>query len=144
MTAVDDPGSGTIIDPVPPDIGGGTIKDPIPPDLPGLFINKATNDEPGDENDEPGDENDEPGDEEEPPNPAENANKGALNKVSDSQLEDLVGDAHEFKQDILGKGAQLSRYNVYVDKSTGYLFLMGRGKGSEPIPTYVNTGDDDE
>jgi uncharacterized protein YukE len=76
--------------------------------------------------------------------PAENANKGALNKVSESQLEDLVGDAHEFKQDVLGRGAPLSRYNVYVDKSSGYLFLMARGKGSEPIPTYVNIGDEGE
>lgn len=121
---------------MPPDIGGGTIKDPVPPDLPGLFIDKATHDEPGEENDEPGDD-------EEPLNPAENANKGALNKISESHLEDLVGDAHEFKQDILGKGTPPSRYNVYVDKSTGYLFLMGRGKGSEPIPTYVNIGDDE-
>jgi len=86
----------------------------------------------------------EPGgkDEEEDLDPAENASKGALNKVSESQLEDLVGDAHEFKQDILGRGAPLSRYNVYVDKSSGYLFLMSRG--GEPIPTYVNIGDDGE
>jgi hypothetical protein len=79
--------------------------------------------------------------EEEDLDPAESANKGALNKVSESQLEDLVGDAHEFKQDILGRGAPLSRYNVYVDKSSGYLFLMSRG--GEPIPTYVNIGDDE-
>jgi uncharacterized protein YukE len=76
--------------------------------------------------------------------PAENANKGALNKLSEQRLEELVGDAHEFKRDILGRSTPPSRYNVYVDKSSGYLFLMGRGKGSEPIPTYVNIGDDGE
>ena len=82
--------------------------------------------------------------EEEGLDPAENANKGALNKLSEQRLEELVGDAHEFKQDILGRGTPPSRYNVYVDKSSGFLFLMGRGKGSEPIPTYVNIGDDEE
>ena len=82
--------------------------------------------------------------EEEDLDPAENANKGALNKLSEQRLEELVGDAHEFKRDILGRSTPPSRYNVYVDKSSGYLFLMGRGKGSEPIPTYVNIGDDGE
>jgi uncharacterized protein YukE len=82
--------------------------------------------------------------EEEGLDPAENANKGALNKLSEQRLEELVGDAHEFKQDILGRGTPPSRYNVYADKSSGFLFLMGRGKGSEPIPTYVNIGDDEE
>jgi uncharacterized protein YukE len=86
----------------------------------------------------------EPEDEGEDLDPAENANKGALNKLSEQRLEELVGDAHEFKRDILGRSTPPSRYNVYVDKSSGYLFLMGRGKGSEPIPTYVNIGDDGE
>jgi Pretoxin HINT domain len=71
-------------------------------------------------------------------NPAENPNMGSLNKVPDSQLSDQVGDIHEFKAEILGRGAQLSRFNVYVDKSTGYLFLMARG--GDPIPTYFNIG----
>jgi len=108
----------------------------------GPFINFSNTDaepEPDDGGQGP-DPEDEGGEEE--LDPAENANKGALNKVSESQLEDLVGDAHEFKQDILGRGAPLSRYNVYVDKSSGYLFLMSRG--GEPIPTYVNIGDDGE
>jgi uncharacterized protein YukE len=107
----------------------------------GPFINfskEETEPEPdgGGQGSEPEDEGEEDLD------PAENASKGALNKVSESQLENLVGDAHEFKQDILGRGAPLSRYNVYVDKSSGYLFLMSRG--GEPIPTYVNIGDDGE
>jgi uncharacterized protein YukE len=85
----------------------------------------------------------EPGDDEEPPDPAEVANKGALRKLGDDEVEEAVGDAHEFKEDILGKGAPISRYNIYVDKSSGYLFIMGRGKGSQPIPTYVNIGDDE-
>lgn len=113
-----------------------------PGDPLGPFINFSKGEpepEPDDGEPEPGSEG-----EEEELDPAENANKGALNKLSESELENLVGDAHEFKEDILGRGASLSRYNVYVDKSSGYLFLMARGKGSQPIPTYVNIGDDEE
>jgi hypothetical protein len=86
---------------------------------------------------------DEPDDGEEPPNPAEVANKGALRKLGDDEVEEVVGDAHEFKEDVLGKGTPISRYNIYVDKSSGYLFVMGRGKGSQPIPTYVQIDDDE-
>jgi hypothetical protein len=113
-----------------------------PGDPLGPFINFSKGEsepEPDDGEPVPG-----PEGEEEDLDPAENANKGALNKLSEQRLEELVGDAHEFKQDILGRGTPPSRYNVYVDKSSGYLFLMGRGKGSEPIPTYVNIGDDGE
>lgn len=42
-------------------------------------------------------------------NPAENPDMGSLNKVSDSQLKQQVGDIHEFKAEYLGRGAQLSR-----------------------------------
>ena len=58
----------------------------------------------------------EPEGEEEDLDPAENANRGALNKVNESQLKSLVGDVEEFKEDIVGRGAKVSRYNVYVDK----------------------------
>jgi RHS repeat-associated protein len=68
-------------------------------------------------------------------NPAETANPGALNKVNDRQLASWVGDIHEFKAEIVGNN-MVSRYNVYLDKSSGYLFLQARG--GNPIPTYFN------
>lgn len=68
-------------------------------------------------------------------NPAENADRSALKKVSDSRLKQLVGDPHAFKSDYVGKN-NVSRFNVYIDKSTGYPFLIPNG-GGNPIPTYV-------
>jgi hypothetical protein len=62
-----------------------------------------------------------------------------LKKLSESRLQKIVGDAHEFKEDIAG--GQVSRYDVYVDKSSGYLFLIAKS-GDDPIPTYFNMYDD--
>lgn len=72
-----------------------------------------------------------------PANPAENADPSGLKKMSDSQIKKLVGDVHEFKGDVVGRGAAVSRYDVYVDKGSGYLFLMSK-KGGAAIPTYLH------
>ncbi|MBY8863557.1 hypothetical protein K7711_44310 [Nocardia sp. CA2R105] len=68
-------------------------------------------------------------------NPAENPNLGALKKVNQNQLGKMVGDAHEFKEGVLGRGAKVSRYDVYIDKDSGWLFLEDKN-GGDPIPTY--------
>ena len=66
--------------------------------------------------------------------PAENPDLSSLTKVPDAQLKKLVGDVHEFKEDIVGKKG-VSRYDTYRDKKSGYLFLIPKG-GGKPIPTY--------
>lgn len=68
-------------------------------------------------------------------NPAEAANLASVKKVNDRQLKDMVGDVHEFKEGVLGRGAPVSHYDVYVDKDSGWLFLQDK-KGGEMIPTY--------
>ena len=88
---------------------------------------------------DPGSEDDEFDVPAETSNPAENANLSALKKVNDRQLSNWVGDIHEFKTEIVGNN-MVSRYNVYLDKSSGYLFLQTRG--GDPIPTYFNTNSD--
>ncbi|MDQ0605400.1 hypothetical protein QF037_009745 [Streptomyces canus] len=72
-----------------------------------------------------------------PTNPAENADPSALKKMSDSQLKKLVGDAHEFKGDVVGRTAAVSHFDTYVDKGFGYIFLIPK-KGGTPIPTYLH------
>ncbi|MFE6070081.1 polymorphic toxin-type HINT domain-containing protein [Streptomyces sp. NPDC056525] len=51
-----------------------------------------------------------------------------LRKLSDSEIKNWVGDAHEFKTEALkDAGARdrvIAHYDIYVDKRTGYLFLM--------------------
>ncbi|MEU8424365.1 RHS repeat-associated core domain-containing protein [Micromonospora sp. NPDC048835] len=64
---------------------------------------------------------------------------GKMKKLSDGQAKKLVGDVHEFKQDVVGRGAKISSYDVYLEKSTGNLYLMDKA-GKNPIPTYVNKG----
>jgi RHS repeat-associated protein len=64
---------------------------------------------------------------------------GDMKKLSDSQAKRIVGDVHEFKQDVVGRGAKSSSYDVYIEKSTGNLYLMDKA-GRNPIPTYVNKG----
>jgi hypothetical protein len=54
-----------------------------------------------------------------------------------SQAKRIVGDVHEFKQDVVGRGAKVARYDVYIEKSTGNLYLMDKS-AKNPIPTYEN------
>jgi hypothetical protein len=69
--------------------------------------------------------------------PALNPDLSSLKKVNDSQLKNMVGDVHEFKEDVVGRGAAVSHYDVYVDKKSGYLFMIPK-RGGDPIPTYAN------
>jgi RHS repeat-associated protein len=64
---------------------------------------------------------------------------GGLKKLSDSQAKKMLGDVHEFKQDVVGRGAKISSYDVYIEKSTGNLYLMDKS-GRSVIPTYENKG----
>ncbi|MFH9655602.1 polymorphic toxin-type HINT domain-containing protein [Streptomyces anulatus] len=64
-----------------------------------------------------------------------------LRKLSDGEVKKMVGDAHLFKEDALrDTGARdriVSHYDIYVDKSTGYLFLMPKSQKSY-IPTLLH------
>ena len=62
---------------------------------------------------------------------------GSLNKLTDKQVKKLVGDVHDFKEDIMGDGSKVSSYDVYVDTNTGDLYLMAKNS-SYPIPTGFN------
>ncbi|MFV2010285.1 MULTISPECIES: polymorphic toxin type 33 domain-containing protein, partial [unclassified Micromonospora] len=73
------------------------------------------------------------------PHPALNPDLSSLKKVKDSQLKSMVGDVHEFKEGVIGRGAKVSHYDTYVDKKSGYLFLIPKqGQDRTPIPTYAN------
>ena len=44
-------------------------------------------------------------------------------------------EAHEVKQDYFGKKAEIAKYDIYVDKATGRLWIyLKKGRGT-PIPT---------
>ena len=55
-------------------------------------------------------------------------------KVSTSFLEKKGIDAHQLKYDTLGSRAEISRYNIFKDKSGG-LWLQKNG-AKDFIPTY--------
>lgn len=44
-------------------------------------------------------------------------------------------DAHKLKADCVGK-TNISKYDLYVDKDTGMLWIYRKGGKGEPIPTY--------
>lgn len=64
-------------------------------------------------------------------------NLGDLKKLSTSQAKRIVGEVHLFKQGVMGRGAPIAHYDVYIEKATGNLYLMDKS-GSNPIPTYEN------
>ncbi|MFI1445041.1 hypothetical protein [Streptomyces fructofermentans] len=57
------------------------------------------------------------------------------------ELDKMVGDAHEFKTDVLSdvqaKDRVIAHYDIYLDKKTGYLFLMPKDQKSY-IPTLMH------
>ena len=66
------------------------------------------------------------GSEQQPKNP---------NKVDDKYLEKNDIDAHALKREYLGNKASISKYDIYVDKSTGRLWIYLKGGKGTPIPT---------
>ena len=54
-------------------------------------------------------------------------NKCGLTKISDSYLKKKGLNAHKIKYDVLGKKAQISRYNLYYDKNTKAIFILKNG-----------------
>ncbi|MFD7311957.1 polymorphic toxin-type HINT domain-containing protein [Promicromonospora sp. NPDC059942] len=62
----------------------------------------------------------------------------ALKKMKDGKLKEAVGDVHAFKEEILGRGAPVAHFDVYVDKNSGYLYLMRKGGQGEAIFTYTD------
>lgn len=54
-------------------------------------------------------------------------NKCSLTKISDSYLKKKGFNAHSIKYEILGKGAKISKYNLFYDKSTGAIFILANG-----------------
>ncbi|MEV4611434.1 ricin-type beta-trefoil lectin domain protein [Kitasatospora sp. NPDC049258] len=67
--------------------------------------------------------------------PATEPDMSALKKVSKNTLKEEVGDVHAFKEEAVGKGAPVGRYDVFKDTSSGYLFLMAKNQKA-PIPTW--------
>ena len=56
-------------------------------------------------------------------------------KVDDKYLKKKGIEAHEVKQDYFGKKAEIAKYDIYVDKATGRLWIyLKKGRGT-PIPT---------
>ena len=61
--------------------------------------------------------------------------KGNYNKVGNNYLDNRGIDAHEFKKDFLGRKAPISKYDIYVNKDTGELFIFKKGGKGSGIPT---------
>lgn len=65
-------------------------------------------------------------------------------KLKDSYLKKNNIDAHEYKRSILGKKAQISRYDIFVDTADNYLWLGTKIKGEmqwiETFDTLNNLG----
>lgn len=58
-------------------------------------------------------------------------------KVNDSYLKQKGIDAHSVKNDYLGKKAPISRYDLYVDKVTGRIWIYLKGGKGVPIRTDI-------
>lgn len=57
-------------------------------------------------------------------------------KVSDNVLKKNGYDAHQIKKDYKGSGNN-SRYDLYVDKKTGRIWIYGKGGKGVPEPTHI-------
>ncbi|WP_353846804.1 polymorphic toxin type 33 domain-containing protein [Snodgrassella sp.] len=62
-----------------------------------------------------------------------------LKKVDDNYLKQRGHNAHEIKKEFLGRNAEIKRYDIYVDKKSGKLWILRKkgNKGSKEsgIPT---------
>ena len=65
----------------------------------------------------------------------EDLETGNFNKVNDNYLKRKGIDAHEVKKDVLGRKAPISKYDIYVNKDTGELYVFKKGGKGKGIPT---------
>lgn len=61
--------------------------------------------------------------------------KSQIDKIDDKYLKSKGIDAHQLKQDVLGKKAKISQYDLYVNKNTGEIYVYKKGGKGEGIPT---------
>ncbi|MBE1442606.1 RHS repeat-associated core domain-containing protein [Paenibacillus sp. OAS669] len=61
----------------------------------------------------------------------------SINKIDDKHLKRQGIDAHEVKRDFLGSKAQISRYDLYVDKATGEVLILLKGGKGDRIHTGI-------
>ena len=62
-----------------------------------------------------------------------------LKRVSDRWLKERGLDAHEVKQDAVGRGGQLSRYDIYRARSGRLYAMLKGGKGEPQFTGYRDT-----
>ncbi|WP_181011287.1 hypothetical protein [Streptomyces sp. SM10] len=66
--------------------------------------------------------------------PAFKTDPSKLRKLSATEIENMVGDANEFKGEVLrDAGARdriVSHYDIFMDKTSGFLFLMPKDQKS--------------
>lgn len=58
-------------------------------------------------------------------------------KADDKYLKKNDVDAHALKKEYLGKKADIAKYDLYIDKATGRLWIYLKGGKGIPIPTHV-------
>ncbi len=58
-----------------------------------------------------------------------------IKKVKDNYLKRNGIDAHKLKTEVLGNKG-ISKYDLYVDKDSGMLWIYRKGGVGDPIPTY--------
>ena len=65
----------------------------------------------------------------------DNPSKGDLRKLGDKEVKELAKqlgydkDVHRLKEDYLGKGASISKFDIVVDKSTGSYYIIEKKTG---------------
>lgn len=59
----------------------------------------------------------------------------SFNKLADKYLKKLGLNAHDIKYEYLGKKAKISLYDLYVDKSTGIIYILNKA-GEIVVETY--------
>jgi len=63
-----------------------------------------------------------------------------MQKADDKYLKKNDIDAHDVKYDVLGKKASISKYDIYINKATGELFIFLKGGKGVGIPTGIFIG----
>ncbi|EPK6165109.1 polymorphic toxin type 33 domain-containing protein [Providencia stuartii] len=60
--------------------------------------------------------------------------------LDDKYLKDKGVDAHEIKSEFLGSNAEIKKYDLYVDKDSGQVWIFRKGGKGSGIPTgeYIN------
>ncbi|EUJ26914.1 polymorphic toxin type 33 domain-containing protein [Listeria cornellensis] len=62
------------------------------------------------------------------------SNPTNIKMAKDNYLKQNGIDAHEVKQDVVGK-KNIAQYDIYIDKDTGQLWVYRKGGKGEGIPT---------